>query len=137
MHGSNGLKCFKLMPQNDFICQNIFKCSKTIFDQVLKFIYGLKDLEKSLVNYWNEKKKLKMVEWHFCQFWSTRCGLPDLSCGRPDLSCRPPWSTESAYFAMASPTASVVRSTDYTDWSTKLDRNCVKWSKTDSFLWSL
>ena len=33
------------MPQNDFICQNIFKCSKTIFDQVLKFIYGLKDLD--------------------------------------------------------------------------------------------
>ena len=37
------------------MCQNAFKCSKTIFDQVLKFIYGLKDLEKSLINYWNEK----------------------------------------------------------------------------------
>ena len=50
------------MPQNDFICQNIFKCSKTIFDQVLKFIYGLKDLVKSLVNYRSEK--------HFENAWN-------------------------------------------------------------------
>ena len=44
------------MPENDFIRQNIFKCSKTIFDQVSKFIYGLKDLKKSLVIYISEKR---------------------------------------------------------------------------------
>ena len=32
---------FKLMPQNDFICQNIFKRVKTAFDVVLNLIYVL------------------------------------------------------------------------------------------------
>ena len=39
MHCSNGLKCFKLMPENDFICQNVLKCSKTAFDLLLNLIY--------------------------------------------------------------------------------------------------
>ena len=116
MHGSNGLKCFKLMPQNDFIRQNIFQCSKTAFDLVLKLIYDLEDLEKSRVNYTSEKH-FEMVEF-----------------GKLPRSTRYEQSTASVDQISSFATTSVVRSIAYPDQSTELDRNYVKRSKMTSFL---